>query len=240
MSCDVMRCHVIIWCAVISCVVLCHVMRCDVMWSALMWWASSVAKWCGAMGCDLMSWWWDMAGHDVTLCGSKWSCRCLASRWSSNTLAHRGCFQTYRGRSSVFCKFYASCACPSASAFRMPARARRRLRCALLRSASHERNAVSRRVASSWSCQVDFNLSLCFFWRHSPKKLYGRLRTRVRSWALEGRAHPAFVSALFAVPVCLGLMHAELFDMNRACGVISWTSGIMLHYQNLFDIEGWF
>ncbi len=74
MSCDVMRCHVIIWCAVISCVVLCHVMGCDVMWSALMWWASSVAKWCGAMGCDLMSWWWDMAGHDVTLCGSKWSC----------------------------------------------------------------------------------------------------------------------------------------------------------------------
>ena len=109
------------------------------------------------------------------------TCRCLASRWSSNTLAHRGCFQTYRGRSSVFCKFCASCACPSASAFRMPARARRRLRCALLRSASHERNAVSRRVASSWSCQVDFNLSLCFFWRHSPKKLYGRLRTRVRS-----------------------------------------------------------
>ena len=23
------------------------------------------------------------------------TCRCLASRWSSNTLAHRGCFQTY-------------------------------------------------------------------------------------------------------------------------------------------------
>ena len=39
-----------------------------------MWWASSVAKWCGAMGCDLMSWWWDMAGRDVTLCGSKWLC----------------------------------------------------------------------------------------------------------------------------------------------------------------------
>ena len=68
-----MWCHVI-WCDVISCVVLCHVMQCDVMWCVLMWWASSVAKWCGAMGCDLMSLWWDVAGCDVTLCGSKWLC----------------------------------------------------------------------------------------------------------------------------------------------------------------------
>ena len=82
----------------------------------------------------------------------------------------------------VECKFCASCACPSAPALRMPAWARRRVRCALLRSASRKRSAVSRRVASSWSCQVDFTLSLCFFWRHSPNKLYGRLRTRVGSW----------------------------------------------------------
>ena len=35
---------------------------------------SSVVKWCGAMGWDLMSLWCDVAGCDVTLRGSKWSC----------------------------------------------------------------------------------------------------------------------------------------------------------------------
>ena len=35
---------------------------------------SSVVKWCGAMGWDLMSLWCDVAGCDVTLCGSKWLC----------------------------------------------------------------------------------------------------------------------------------------------------------------------
>ena len=54
MSCHVMWCHVI-WRDVISCVVLCHVMQCDVMWCPLMWWASSLVKWCGAIGWDLMS-----------------------------------------------------------------------------------------------------------------------------------------------------------------------------------------
>ena len=78
MSCDVMLCHVI-WCDVISCVVFCHVMQCDVMWCVLMWWASSVVNWCGAMGCDLMSLWWDVTGCDVTLCGSKWLFR--AVKW---------------------------------------------------------------------------------------------------------------------------------------------------------------
>ena len=52
-------------------------------------------------------------------CVARITCRCLVSRWSSNTLAHRGCFQTYRGRSSFFCEFCASCACPSASALRI-------------------------------------------------------------------------------------------------------------------------
>ncbi len=74
MWCDVMWCHVI-WGDVISCVVLCHVMQChDAMWCVLMWWAASVVKWCGATGCDLMSLWWDVAGCDVTSCGSKWLC----------------------------------------------------------------------------------------------------------------------------------------------------------------------
>ena len=52
---------------------------------------------------------------------------------------------------------------PSASAWRMPARARTRVLCPRLRSASRCRIAVSRAVASSWSCQVDFGLSLSFF-----------------------------------------------------------------------------
>ena len=46
----------------------CDVLSCDEL--------SSVVKWCGAMGWDLMSLWCDVdvAGCDVTLCGSKWLC----------------------------------------------------------------------------------------------------------------------------------------------------------------------
>ena len=50
------------WCTAMSC----DVLSCDGL--------SSVVKWCGAMGWDLMSLWWDVAGCDVTLCGSKWLC----------------------------------------------------------------------------------------------------------------------------------------------------------------------
>ena len=44
----------------------CDVLSCDEL--------SSVVKWCGAMGWDLMSLWCDVAGCHVTLCGSKWLC----------------------------------------------------------------------------------------------------------------------------------------------------------------------
>ena len=44
----------------------CDVLSCDEL--------SSVVKWCGAMGWDLMSLWCIVAGCDVTLCGSKWLC----------------------------------------------------------------------------------------------------------------------------------------------------------------------
>ena len=54
--CDVTQC------TAMSCVVL----SCDEL--------SSVVKWCGAMGWDLMSLWCDVAGCDVTLCGSKSLC----------------------------------------------------------------------------------------------------------------------------------------------------------------------
>ena len=78
MSCQVIGCDVI------SCVALCHVMQCDVMWCVLMWWASSVVKWCGAMGCHLMSLWWDVAGCDITLWGSKWLCDAFIGRWAGD------------------------------------------------------------------------------------------------------------------------------------------------------------
>ena len=48
-------------------------MRCHVMCSHMTS-MSSVVKWCDAMGWDLMSLWCDVAGCDVTLCGSKWLC----------------------------------------------------------------------------------------------------------------------------------------------------------------------
>ena len=63
----------------------------------------------------------------------------------------------------VRCSFCTSATWPSASAWRMPARARTRVLCPRLRSASRCRIAVSHAVASSWSCQVDFGLSLSFF-----------------------------------------------------------------------------
>ena len=123
-------------------------------------------------------------------CVARITCRCLASRWNSNTLKHRGCFQTYRGRSSFFCEFCASCACPSASALRMPAWARRRVRCALLRSASRRRNAVRRGVASSWSCQMDFDLSLCFFLETFTKKVMGASAGWLKAEALRAARIP--------------------------------------------------
>ena len=53
----------------------CDVLSCDEL--------SSVVKWCGAMGWDLMSLWCDVAGCDVTLCGSKWL-RGIIGRWSGD------------------------------------------------------------------------------------------------------------------------------------------------------------
>ena len=60
---DVMRFLVlcdVTWCTAMSC----DVLSCDEL--------SSVVKWCGAMGWELMSLWCDVAGSDVTLCGLKW------------------------------------------------------------------------------------------------------------------------------------------------------------------------
>ena len=92
------------------------------------------------------------------------------------------------------------------------------------------------RPVTCWApCWV---MSLCFFWRHSPKKLWAPPHEgwELRPWGPRASRF----RGLLAVPVGLGLMHAELFDMNRACGVISWTSGLMLHYRKLFNIQGWF
>ena len=75
-SCE-MSCHVM-WSDVISFDVMRFLVLCDVTWCTAMSCdvlscdeLSSVVKWCGAMGWDLMSSWCRVAGCDVTLCGSK-------------------------------------------------------------------------------------------------------------------------------------------------------------------------
>ena len=76
MSCHVMWCDLmclhLMWCDFLCCVMSRDALRCHVMSSHSCDELSSVVKWCGAMGWDLMSLWCDVAGCDVTLCGSKW------------------------------------------------------------------------------------------------------------------------------------------------------------------------
>ena len=76
---DVIWC-VFILCDAISCVVGCHVVHCDVMWCPLMWWAVICCEVMRCKGWDLMSLWCDVAGCDVTLCGSKWLCGAVLHR----------------------------------------------------------------------------------------------------------------------------------------------------------------
>ena len=72
----VMWCHVIMSFDVMCFLVLryvtwCNAMSCDLRSCDEL---SSVATWCDAMGWHLMSLWCDVAGCDVTLCGSKSLC----------------------------------------------------------------------------------------------------------------------------------------------------------------------
>ena len=72
---DVVGCQVrskpcgCLWCVPRCHVKSCHVLRCEVMHVL-----HCDGMWCGARRWDLMSSWCDVAGSDVTLCGSKWLC----------------------------------------------------------------------------------------------------------------------------------------------------------------------
>ena len=67
MSCHLMRCVTLLLCYVTWCNAMsCDVLSCDEL--------SSAVKWCDAVGWGLVRLWRNVAGCDVTLCGSKWLC----------------------------------------------------------------------------------------------------------------------------------------------------------------------
>ena len=67
MPCHLMRCVTLLLCYVTWCNAMsCDVLSCDEL--------SSAVKWCDAVGWGLVRLWRNVAGCDVTLCGSKWLC----------------------------------------------------------------------------------------------------------------------------------------------------------------------
>ena len=183
-------------------------------------------------------WWSDLA---FLACVACITCRCLASRSRSNTLVHAGSIQKRKKNRPV----RAAHSAPPRRGLPRPLGACRRGRgpessapvCARHRAAGL-RSAVRSppRGPVKWT-----SVCRCPFLEALTKKLWAPPHPHWQQRPLVPCA-PRFRGRASSVAAGCGpdadcSYAAELFDMKRACGVIWWTSDMMLPTKNRFNIE---